>query len=153
MMTVESIYKYRKIDDRIATGGQPTEAQFEAIRDEGYQAVINLAPSDAENHALPNESEILSALGIDYIHIPVAWTNPTRANFQAFCAAMSQLKSKKTFIHCAANMRVMAFYALYAKTFENWTQEQADALISGVWESIPGYRMDETWKRFLAAED
>jgi protein tyrosine phosphatase (PTP) superfamily phosphohydrolase (DUF442 family) len=96
MMTVESIYNYRKIDDRIATGGQPTEAQFEAIRDQGYQAVINLAPNDAENHALPNELEILSALGIDYTQIPVAWTNPTRANFQAFCSAMAELKSKKS---------------------------------------------------------
>jgi protein tyrosine phosphatase (PTP) superfamily phosphohydrolase (DUF442 family) len=152
-MTVESIYNYRKIDDRIATGGQPTEAQFEAIRDEGYQAVINPALNDAENHALPNEPEILSALGIDYTHISVAWTNPTQANFQALCAAMAQLKATKTFIHCAANMRATAFYALYAKTFENWTQDQANALISGVWESIPGYLMDETWKRFLAAEN
>lgn len=143
-MIVESIYNYRKIDDRIATGGQPTDAQFAAIRDEGYQAVINLAPSDAENHALPNEPEILSALGIEHTHIPVAWTNPTRADFEAFCAAMAGLKAKKTFVHCAANMRVTAFYALYARKFENWTQEQADALISGVWESIPGYEMDET---------
>lgn len=150
-MTVESIYNYRKIDDRIATGGQPTEAQFEAIRDEGYQAVINLAPHDAENHALGNEPEILDRLGLDYTHIPVAWTNPTGADFEAFCATMAQLEAKKTFIHCAANMRVTAFYALYAKKFENWTQEQADGLIASVWESIPGYQMDETWKAFLAA--
>jgi protein tyrosine phosphatase (PTP) superfamily phosphohydrolase (DUF442 family) len=83
-MTVESIYNYRKIDDRIATSGQPTEAQFETIRDEGYQAVINLAPHDAKNHSRPNESEILSRLGIDYAHLPVAWTNPTQAGFEAF---------------------------------------------------------------------
>jgi protein tyrosine phosphatase (PTP) superfamily phosphohydrolase (DUF442 family) len=94
-MTVESICNYRKIDDRIATGGQPTEAQFEAIRDEGYQAVINPALNDAENHALPNEPEILSALGIDYTHISVAWTNPTQANFQAFLCGDGPAQSHK----------------------------------------------------------
>jgi protein tyrosine phosphatase (PTP) superfamily phosphohydrolase (DUF442 family) len=152
-MSVESIYNYRKIDDRIATGGQPTESQFEAIRDEGYQAVINLAAHDAENQAIADEPEILGRLGIAYTHIPVAWTNPTRADFQAFCSAMADLQSKKAFIHCAANMRVTAFYTLYAKKFENWTQERADALIASIWESIPGYQMDETWKAFLAGAD
>jgi hypothetical protein len=26
----------------------------------------------------------LSRLGIDYAHLPVAWTNPTQAGFEAF---------------------------------------------------------------------
>jgi hypothetical protein len=64
---------------------------------------------------------------------------------------MAQLKAKKTFIHCAANMRVTVFYVLYAKKFEQWTQEQADGLIATVWESVLGYVMDETWKAFRAA--
>jgi protein tyrosine phosphatase (PTP) superfamily phosphohydrolase (DUF442 family) len=50
-MSTESIFNFVRINERIGTGGQPTREQLEAARNEGYQAIVNLAPSNAENHA------------------------------------------------------------------------------------------------------
>ena len=101
-MATEGIFNFIQVSDRIGTGGQPTREQLEAARDEGYQAVINLAPSDAENFALADEEHVVTDLGLIYHHIPVAWTDPRPEQFAAFCAAMQQVGDRKVLIHCAA---------------------------------------------------
>ena len=45
-MGTQAIYNYRKVDERHATGGQPTEDQLKAAAAEGYETVINLATID-----------------------------------------------------------------------------------------------------------
>ncbi len=148
-MSIQEILNFIPIDNRVATSGQPTQAQLEAVRAEGYEAVVNLAPSDAANNALPGEAEIVSALGMSYHHIPVAWSNPRAQDFGAFSDLMDSLKDKKVLVHCAANFRVTVFYALYAMAADQWPAEQADKLIAQVWESRADYRMDEVWKSFV----
>ena len=148
-MKTESIFNFMRIDDSVGTGGQPTQEQFEAARDEGYQAVVNLAPSNAENHALAGEHQVVGSLGMAYHHIPVEWASPTLEDFNAFVKTMESLKDKKVLVHCAANFRVTVFYALYATRTEGWSEQQADELIARIWESRPDYRMDGTWKAFL----
>lgn len=148
-MTTESIFNFIRIGDSVGTGGQPTQEQFEAARDEGYQAVVNLAPSNAENHALADEDRVVGSLGMAYHHIPVEWASPTLEHFNAFVKTMESLKDKKVLVHCAANFRVTMFYALYATRNEGWSEQQADDLIARIWESRPDYRMDATWKSFL----
>jgi uncharacterized protein (TIGR01244 family) len=150
-MPTSDIFNFIAITDRVGTGGQPTRAQLEAARDEGYQAVINLAPSDAENHALPDEAAIVSGLGLDYHHIPVVWTDPQPEEFAAFCAAMQKIGDRKVLVHCAANYRVTAFLSSYAIRHMGWTTDQADALVARIWESNPKYAMDDTWRAFIAS--
>lgn len=149
-MSVESIINFIGIDSRIGTGGQPTLDQLRAAREAGYEAVINLAPNNAENHALADEAAHVAALGMSYHHIPVEWTRPQRAHFDAFVKAMHEVRQQKVLIHCAANFRVTAFFALYAMRHAGWSAEQADALIDRVWRSRPDYTMDEIWRAFIA---
>ena len=40
---LEDIFNYLQISDLIATSGQPTESQIAAIKEAGYQVLINLA--------------------------------------------------------------------------------------------------------------
>jgi uncharacterized protein (TIGR01244 family) len=150
-MATAGIFNFIQVSDRIGTGGQPTREQLEAARDEGYQAVINLAPSDAENFALADEERVVTDLGLNYHHIPVAWTDPRPEQFAAFCAAMQQVGDRKVLIHCAANYRVTAFFSSYAIRHLGWTTEQADALVSRIWNSNPRYAMDDIWRRYIAA--
>ena len=150
-MATEGIFNFIQVSDRIGTSGQPTREQLEAARDEGYQAVINLAPSDAENFALAGEERVVTDLGLNYHHIPVAWTDPRPEQFAAFCAAMQQVGDRKVLIHCAANYRVTAFFSSYAIRHLGWTTEQADALVARIWNSNPRYAMDDTWRRYIAA--
>jgi protein tyrosine phosphatase (PTP) superfamily phosphohydrolase (DUF442 family) len=81
---LSEIYNFRAIGERLGTSGQPTESQFQAIREAGFAAVINLALPTSDN-ALPNEGSIVTGLGMSYVHIPVDFKAPTSQDFQAFC--------------------------------------------------------------------
>ena len=45
-MSIADIYNQIRVDDRIATAGQPSADQLQDARAEGFEAVINLAPLD-----------------------------------------------------------------------------------------------------------
>jgi protein tyrosine phosphatase (PTP) superfamily phosphohydrolase (DUF442 family) len=147
-MAVIDIFNFAPINERISTGGQPTREQFEATRDEGYAAVINLAPSD-ENNALEGEEDILASLGLDYFHIPMVWNDPKPEQFTAFCAAMEKVGYKKVLVHCIANYRVSAVVSSYAIKNLGWSVEQADGLVNKIWTSIPEYPMNDTWQSYI----
>ncbi|MEO7909992.1 MAG: protein tyrosine phosphatase family protein [Roseiflexaceae bacterium] len=133
MMAIEEIYQYRKVDDQLSTGGQPTEQHLRAVAEQGFRTVINLAPS-SPRYSLEDEAGLVRSLGMGYHHIPVEWDNPTASDFSAFEALMQALPSGKTFIHCAANFRVSAFYSLYAQKHLGWSAAQADVFRASIWQ-------------------
>jgi protein tyrosine phosphatase (PTP) superfamily phosphohydrolase (DUF442 family) len=132
-MSIEEIYNYRKVDDQIITGGQPTEEQLKTAADEGCQVVINLAPINPR-YSLDDEPGLVRSLGMAYYHIPIDWDNPTPSDFAAFEQVMNELGEEKTLIHCAANFRVTAFYSLYALKHLGWSFDQADELRASIWQ-------------------
>ena len=132
-MSTETIYNYRKVDDQYITGGQPTAAQLQSAADEGFRAVVNLAPSN-EGAALADEAGLVQSLGMGYHHIPVAWGNPQDSDFAAFEQVMLSLPEGKTLIHCAANFRVTAFFSLYARKHLGWSADQADTFRASIWQ-------------------
>jgi protein tyrosine phosphatase (PTP) superfamily phosphohydrolase (DUF442 family) len=146
---MESIFNFIRVSSSIATGGQPTQAQIEAARAEGVEAVVNLAPHDQQNGTLPDETALVESLGMAYHHIPVEWTMPLKENVTAFVQTMDGLGDRKVLVHCLANYRVTAFYSTYAMKKHGWSAHQADALIAQIWESRPDVQMDETWRTFL----
>lgn len=148
-MSGSDIYNFVQIDERVGTAGQPKPEQFAGLRDEGYQVVINLAPYDHDFGGFEDEPAVVEGLGMTYHHLPVEWAKPTLADFNAFAAIMQSTADKKVLVHCAANMRVTAFYSLYAMKHENWSVAQADALVAEIWTRLPGYQMDETWTAFI----
>lgn len=151
-MNAKEIFNFIQIDDRIATSGQPTEEQFAAAGEDGYTAIINLAPYGTSDPRLPridDEAGTVRRLGMAYRYIPVDWGNPRVEDFTAFAAAMDEFRDDKLLIHCAANFRVTAFFSLYAMKQLGWSREQADRFIARIWESQPGYAMDEVWRGFI----
>ena len=141
--TLAGIYNAHRVSERVFTSGQPTEVQFHAIRDAGYEAVINLAPHYAEN-ALPDEASLVTALGLDYIHIPVDFSRPTEKDFQQFVSAMSACSGARLWIHCAANMRVSAFMYRYRCDIEGMDRQQARNDLRRIWEPFG------VWKKFVS---
>ena len=108
----EGVYNYLAISDKMATSGQPTQAQFEAIKAAGYETIINLLPEENEN-ALDDEKALIGKLGLNYIYIPVDFKNPQQSEYDTFCRVVERTQSEKVWIHCAANMRVSAFLYRY----------------------------------------
>jgi protein tyrosine phosphatase (PTP) superfamily phosphohydrolase (DUF442 family) len=133
IQTIENIYNYKKADEQIVTAGQPSEEQLRAVAADGFDAVINISTNDPR-YALPDEEGLVRSLGLQYRYLPVAWDNPTLENFEQFKTVMEQLAGKKVLVHCAANYRVSAFYALYAMAKKDWSEAQADAFIAALWQ-------------------
>jgi uncharacterized protein (TIGR01244 family) len=141
-MKIDQIYNFLKLSDSVATSGQPTEAQFAAIKASGYQVVVNLALTSSSN-ALPNEKEIVESLGMEYVHIPVVWENPTLDDVARFFNIVEANADKPVFVHCAANMRVSAFMYLYRRIHETMSEEQTKRDLHQIW--IP----NENWQNFI----
>ena len=145
-MSLRDIYNFIQVDERIATGGQPTADQLRLAAAEGFQAVVNLLPAHAEN-ALRDEAGLVTSLGMAYFPIPVEWGDPTEADLTAFEQAMRDLPAGKVLIHCAANFRATAFYGLYAMKHLGWSTAQAEALRAPVWQGSD-YPI---WEEFIQA--
>ncbi len=127
------IYNWHRLDDRITTSGQPTEAQLAEIAALGVQHIVNLGLHSHEK-ALPDEAASVSRLGMEYIHIPVDFQNPTEQDFQQFWAVMEQLKDVAVHVHCIANARVSAFFYRYRRDVLGMDEASARAEMEAVWQ-------------------
>ena len=139
---LENIFNFLEISTKIATAGQPTEAQLSSVKTAGYRSIVNLAPGTHEN-ALPNEREIVESLGIEYIHIPVQFDQPTIADFERFCDVMQSSQDRSIFVHCAANLRVSSFMYLYRQIYQGVTEEAAQIELAKIWSPNP------IWQEFI----
>lgn len=145
VVTTQSIFNYRKVDDQFITAGQPKEAELQAAAKEGFKRVINLAPTSSRN-ALKDEAGLVRSLGMHYDYIPVDWEKPTDEDFAAFEQAMQSAGKDKTIVHCAANYRASAFYSLYAMKHLGWSQARAEEFRGSIWKGSDF----PVWEQFIA---
>ena len=143
MTDPEAIFHWRRLDDRITTSGQPNEEQLADIRALGVKHVVNLGLHTHEK-ALLDEAASVRRLGMDYIHIPVDFQNPTEADFQQFCAVMEQLKGVPVHVHCIANYRVSAFFFRYNRDVLGIDAATARAEMETIWHP------EGVWAAFVA---
>jgi protein tyrosine phosphatase (PTP) superfamily phosphohydrolase (DUF442 family) len=132
-MSIEESYNFRRIDDRITTSGLVSRTQLAGLQAEGYDAVVNLLP-ESNDRAVPDEERIVREQGLDYVYIPVDFDAPTQSDLDAFTDAMDAHAGQKVHVHCAANYRVSAFYALYARQRGLCDDDEATALIRDIWD-------------------
>ena len=124
----------------LTTSGQPSEEQFRAVAEAGFQRVIFLAFNDHKN-AVKNEDRIARSAGLEFVHIPVTWDAPTRDDFDTFGAVMRA--NERTLVHCEVNFRASVFGFLYQVIYLGTPVEEAWALLTRIW--IP----NQTWETFI----
>lgn len=144
MTALTDIDHFVPLTDTLLTGGQPTEAQFRAIAQAGVQTVINLALATSPN-ALPDEAGLVRRLGMNYFHLPVIWEAPTRKALDQFMDTLDGEAGRKVLIHCAANMRVSVFVALYRILRLGWKRETAFQEVTRIWNP----EEYEVWRKFI----
>jgi uncharacterized protein (TIGR01244 family) len=127
------IHNWRRLDSRITTSGQPSEAQLAAVARLGVAHVINLGLHSHER-ALPDEAGSVARLGRAYTHLPVAFDAPTEADYAAFREAMAQVGDAPVHVHCIANMRVTAFLYRWQREVLGRDEAAARALMDSVWQ-------------------
>lgn len=141
-VTLADILNYRQYSDTFASAGQPTAEQFSAVRDAGYERVIYIAFTNNAN-AVPNADQVVKGLGMDYVHIPVDWNNPTARDFYTFADAMQRDRDLKTLLHCQVNARATAFSFLYRVIYDDVPVAVAKADMNTVWQP------NETWRDLI----
>lgn len=127
------IVNWRRVNERLTTSGQPSEAQLAALRAAGVSHVVNLAPH-SNNHALADEPGTVAELGMGYTNIPVDWEEPTESDYQRFREVMNGLEGAMVHVHCAANMRVSAFLYRYWRDELGRPEEDARAVMATIWQ-------------------
>src|SRR5262245_18053665 len=131
---LSDVRNFRRVDDRLLTAGQPSEAQLADASRQGVRVVINLALHDDPRYSLADEAGCVRGLGMEYVNIPVNFNAPTEENLRAFIAAMDAYKSEKILVHCAANYRVTAFVGLYRVVCDGLAVDKAFETMRSVWE-------------------
>jgi protein tyrosine phosphatase (PTP) superfamily phosphohydrolase (DUF442 family) len=141
---LEDIYNFLPLTDSLLSSGMPTAGQMVDVSKSGVDLVINLALPISEK-ALPNEADLVTALGMKYIGIPVEWEKPTRQNLEEFMKVMDANKDNKKFVHCQANYRATGFITLYRILRLGWNREDAFKDLRRIWnpDDYP------IWKKFI----
>lgn len=139
-MDIEASHNFRRISARLTTSGIVHPDGLKALREQGYEVVVNLLP-DSSEYAIPDERETVESQGIEYIHIPVDFKRPTSSDFLKFSEALGRVNEKKVHVHCAANYRVSAFYSLYMVDSGLWSLDKAMEFIRSIWQPTehPGW--------------
>jgi uncharacterized protein (TIGR01244 family) len=137
---------WRRLDGELTTSGQPTEDDLKALSALGVEHVINLALHTHER-ALPDEAGSVTALGMTYTHIPVAFDAPTEGDFRRFCAAMESMAGAKVHVHCIVNARVSAFLYRYRRDVLGMAEQLARQEMESIWQ--PG----GIWATFIGDEN
>jgi protein tyrosine phosphatase (PTP) superfamily phosphohydrolase (DUF442 family) len=140
----DGLENYREYSQTLSSSGQPDEKQLKALKKAGFERVVFLAFSD-DHGSLPNEDRIVKEAGMDYAHIPVVWDAPSKNDFHAFAAVMSQAPELKTLVHCQVNFRASSFSFLYRVLHQDVPMGQAKDDLDSVW--VP----NETWRKLIFA--
>ncbi|MBV9191935.1 MAG: protein tyrosine phosphatase family protein [Betaproteobacteria bacterium] len=134
-----------EISPRITTSGQPSATALGKLKEQGYGAVIYLAPPTVRD-AVADEHLIVARQGLVFINIPIRFDGPTEADFDAFSAALGGLADRRVLVHCQVNMRASSFVFLYRTIVLKDDPKKAYDAVEKVW--VP----DGPWRRLIDLE-
>jgi uncharacterized protein (TIGR01244 family) len=123
-LSLTLIPSFLKLSEQVWTGGQPTLDHFARLKAEGVKVIINLRPHS--EHDGENEAAKVKELGLSYFNLPVVYSQPKPEDATAFLKLTDEhLKDGLVFIHCAAAIRVGAFWMIRRVLRDGWTYERA----------------------------
>ncbi len=121
---VQPIRNFVRVNENFCTGGQPRPEHLQKLKDDGVKAIINLRP--AGEHRAAEEEAKAKELGLRYFNIPVAFANPKEEQVTEFLKITDDPRNRPAFIHCAAAIRVGAFWMIRRVLRDGWTIEAAE---------------------------
>jgi len=111
--------------DGVLTGGQPTPEQFGAIREAGYETILNIR---TEGETGNTSREAVEAMGFTYLELPIGGAPAlNEANVRAFADLLEEARGPVV-VHCGSGNRVGALFALKAFWIDGQSAEESLAL-------------------------
>ena len=112
--------QFRKIEDGMYIGAQPTEQDLEDCRKHGIRTVIDFRlPTET---AAPNAARV-QACGMDYANIPVNKASLSASQVEDLSRVMNEKPGPYLF-HCATGARAATLLALAEAGKHGWTAER-----------------------------
>lgn len=139
---ISDIDNYRQYSPYFSSSGQPSKKQLKAVADAGFERVIYLAFTDNKT-AIESEDRAVKSLGMDYLHIPVDFDQPTARDFEDFASVLNQDKEVRTLLHCQINLRASAFSFLFRVIYGDVPMADAKSDLDAIWQP------DKVWYRFI----
>ncbi len=131
-----------EISDRLTTSGQPSLAWLDGLKENGFEAVIYLAPATVQD-AVREEPLAASRQGVVFVNIPIRWEEPTSRDFETFSAVLTALGERKTLVHCQLNYRASSLVFLHRTLVGGEDPAKAYESVARVWSPTGA------WKRLL----
>jgi uncharacterized protein (TIGR01244 family) len=127
------------VDERVATGGQPTDAAFAKLAANGYRAVLNLRTA-SEGIDLKHEQEAIEKAGMRYVSIPVVSSAPKPEQVDEFIKSVKDKDNQPMLIHCGSANRVGAFWMIYRVVEQGWAEDKALEEATKIGLTSPGLK-------------
>lgn len=138
---VPPIRNFFRLNAEFCTGAQPRPEHLEKLKAEGVKSVLNLRPTT--EHRAAEEEAKAREVGLRYFNIPVVFGEPKEEQVNEFLSITDDVANRPIFIHCAAGIRVGAFWMIRRVLRDNWpvaaAEEEADKI---------GLRESPHWKEF-----
>lgn len=133
------------ISAQLVTSGQPTAGALAKLKEQGFDAVIYLAPTTVPD-AVADEKSIVEKQGLTWVNIPINFQQPTAADVQQFVDTVNSMAGKKILVHCQINMRASSMVFLYRSIVKKEAPEKAYEAVIKVWSP------SGVWKELIAAQ-
>jgi uncharacterized protein (TIGR01244 family) len=121
---VEEIPGYVRVNEVVATGGQPTMPQVLALGAAGFRAILNLREDGEFDSAA--EAEAAREAGLIYLRVPVKGSDPNDGEVGEFLRMTDDPANYPIFIHCASGNRVGAFLLIRRVLRDGRTFDEAE---------------------------
>ena len=121
---VPPIRNFIRINQQFCTGAQPRLEHLEMLKKEGVKAIINLRQTS--EHRAADEEAKAKELGLRYFNIPVVFGEPKEEQATEFLRITDDADNQPAFIHCAAGIRVGAFWMIRRVLRDGFTVEAAE---------------------------
>lgn len=138
---VPPIRNFVRLNADFCTGAQPRLEHLEQLKADGVTSILNLRPA-AEHRAAEEEAKV-KELGLQYFNIPVVFGEPKEEQVAEFIKITDDKKNFPIFIHCAAGIRVAAFWLIRRVLRDGWALEAAEKEADQI-----GLRESPHWKEF-----
>ncbi len=116
---------FRKVDDQVYRGGQPTGEGFKSLAALGVKTVIDLRLIG--EHSQADEQKIVNRMGMRYVSIPMhGMATPKDDQVAAVEALFNDKTAGPVFVHCKRGAdRTGMVVAVYRISHDGWNNQRA----------------------------
>ena len=119
----KTIPNYTRVTDgEIVYSGQPSEDDFQVVKDAGFKTVINLRPTAEMSF---DEKKVVEGLGMAYVNIPITMISITDEKVARLAVLLGDPEAAPVLLHCGSSNRVGGMWYIYSALFTDTSEREA----------------------------